>query len=121
MTVPADQTLISHGLWGADDKNLAFAGGTQVLHGYLWSRRDTRRRHYELWDPAFVQAHSRRQDVAGVRWDGFPHVYFPSSMLLHVDFHLQPVVAATRGGGRYSTWCELSVEDMDIIMGAVMD
>ena len=115
--VPAGHTLVSHEIWDADLNKPEFPPGSRVLHGYLWSRRDTRRRHYELWDPAFVAANARRQNTEQA-WEGFPSVYFTPSMLLQVGIHLQPVVASARGGGRVGTWAQLALEDRDAITDA---
>ena len=118
--VPPGENLVSFGLWDAAGKNLEFPPGARVLHGYLWSRMDTRKRHYELLDLEFATANSARANTSSA-WQGFPHVYFPQSMLLHVDFHLQPVISRPRGAGRRSTWGQLSTEDADIITGVVTD
>ena len=87
----------------------------------MWSRRDTRRHQYELWDPEFVRANAAKSYRAGVPWEGFPHVYFAPSMLLHVDFHLQPMVGSARGGGRMTTRVQLRIKDADACVAAVTD
>ena len=78
------------------------------------------KRHYELWNDSFERRHRSRPNT-GAAWQGFPHIYFPTSMLLHVGFHLQPVIAQTRGAGRVSTWGQLESEDRDMIIAAVSD
>ena len=118
--VPEGPNLVCHGLWDADGRNLEFPPGSRILHGYLWSRRDTAKRHYELWNDSFERRHRSRPNT-GAAWQGFPHIYFPTSMLLHVGFHLQPVIAQTRGAGRVSTWGQLESEDRDMIIAAVSD
>ena len=112
LTVPEGAPLVCKGLYNAAREHLVMLPGARVLCGYLWSLRNKREHKFELQDDVF--ARTGRIDAP---FDGFPDVYFPASMLLHADLHLQPVEQRA-GGGRNQIWSVLTKGDRDEIEAA---
>jgi hypothetical protein len=106
--------LQCQGLYDKDGEFLEFPEGTRVLHGFLYSLRNKKKRKNELWDLAFAADKPDRLDADRL-WSGFPHVYFPVEMLLHVNFYLTPGTSKT---ARREGWFILDKRDHEAIMAA---
>lgn len=111
-TVPKGETLTVH--YHDPEGNLySFGEGTKLLKGYMWFRRNTKDRKYELIDGVQLRKHVQ------TGWGTFPVTYFDPDTLLHMDIHMTPIAGNTvRKDGK---WAYLSAEDEAQIESNVWD
>ena len=103
------------GLFDPDGNALQFVPGQRVLKGYLYSLRNRKERKYELHDAEYATSAAGSRFDRSRMWAGWPVVYFPPDYLLHVKFHMTPVVSNTQ---QRQKWYVLDKDDRDAMVEA---
>ena len=96
VAVPVGETTTCEAVFDENQEPLELLEGMQVPRGYLWSRRNTAQRKYELWGAEYASHVPPRRRKRNAR-TGFLLEHFPMSVVLQAGFHMKPVASnATR-------------------------
>ena len=107
----AETELYCYELSDSAGNALCFLPGDECVVGYWCARKHVARGGYQVIDG------EKNKFGESEQWDGYPHLYFPKSLILHSGFHMTPYF----GTGRSKECVQLSVADRDTILGRIVD